>query len=347
MRLHTRILPKIRIFLLLIICSLIVTSTASLALQGTPPGYRLLIYYGTPAGVNKLWEPKKAAAVFSGYDYVVFGDKLQFPEAVHHTSTLQVIKFTKELNPDIKLFGYVDLGVTTDNLSMDEIKKRVNLWRDMGATGIFLDDAGFDYKVSRSRLNTALGYIHSLDMPAFINAWHPEQVMSNAPHSVYNPTGEKTLIGSNDYYLLEDFLQPTDITIPNQESAFTSAFRTKIDKVIAYRKTLGVKLLSVSVIDYSTYSAQAVRKFFRMNETTAAVFSLDGFGLAPAEYSSSKISSDEVRTFPYILNYMDYYTKDVTYVAKYNNQDFSSRGFRIHSVTNEHFYNYPADVVYE
>lgn len=344
------IIPSIRranVFFIILYCFFLLSSTSSAAsIPNNSAGYRLLIYYGTPEGVNDLWDPIKAARIFTQYDYVVFGDGLEFPDETHHNSTVEVIKVMLDLKPEIKIFGYVDLGVTTDNLTLVEIKKRISQWQATGANGIFLDDAGFDYKVSRSRMNEAIRFVHKLDMPAFINAWHPAEVMDSTPHPVYNPKGEKTLINSQDYYLLEDFLQPTDITNSKQPSVFTSSFAKKMDQLLLYRKALGVKLLSISIIDYETYSSNAVRKFFRMNEATAAVFSLDGYGLAPESYSSSEISPDVVGDFPYIQNYMDYYDPKLKYVPKYNNKDFASRGFRIHSEPGKHFYNYPADVQY-
>lgn len=332
------------LFSFLILFSL--TNSSSKASPENPPGYRLLVYYGTPEGVNNLWNPEKAAKVFSQYDYIVFGDELEFPDNVHNASTMEVVQNVLRLKPTTKIFGYVDLGVTTVNLSMTEIKKRIDQWKDAGVNGIFLDDAGYDYRVSRARLNEAVNYTHKAGMPVFINAWRPSEVMSRTVHKVYNPKGEKTSIGSKDYYLLEDFLQPTDITNAKAPSAFTKSFRSKMDEVLYYRTAIGVKLLSVSTIDYEAFSTNAVRKFFRMNEATAAVFSLDGYGIAPVDYSAAKNSEDVVREFPYIKNYMDYYEQKLNYKAKADNKDFSSRSFRIHSETGLHFYQYPKDVQY-
>lgn len=309
-------------------------------------GYRLLIYYGIPEGVNDLWDVEKAAKVFSEYDYLVFGDKLQLPIHTHHESSKEVIAKIMEKKPSAVLFGYVDLGVTTDNLSISVMKDRIDKWKEMGVGGIFLDDAGYDYKVSRSRFNEVVKYVHSVELSAFINAWHPDEVMGNAIHAVYNPKGEKSLLGSNDYYLLEDFLQPTDITQANSPSAYTSSFKKKIDKVLAHRKNLRVRILSVSVMDYSAFSSTAVRKFFRMNESAAGVFSLDGYGIAPLNYSSSKVSGDIVFRQPYIANFMEFHTNNVQYVSKYGDKDFASRGFRLHSEKGKHFYNFPEQVEY-
>lgn len=330
----------IQLSFLLLIGSMGVNPLMASAANEVSAGYRLLIYYGIPEYVNDVNDVNKAADIFSEYDYIVFGDKLQFPENTHYESTKEIIAKIHEKKPDAVIFGYVDLGITTDNLSIDEIKKRSSQWKEMGANGVFLDDAGYDYKVSRARLNTVVDYVHSLGMPVFINAWRPEEVMGSAVHATYNPKGLRTKLGNKDYYLLESLLRPTDISDPS------SGFRKKMDKVMMYRKYLGVKMMSISVMDYEKYSENSVRKFFRMNEAAAAIFSLDGYGIAPVNYSSAKNGQDVVRRQPYIANYKDYYTTNVTYVAKSNDRDYASQGFRLYSVPGKHFYIYPDSVVY-
>jgi hypothetical protein len=39
-------------------------------------------------------------------------------------------------------FGYVDMGVTTKNLSISQMQIAVNNWTAMGVKGIMWDDAG-------------------------------------------------------------------------------------------------------------------------------------------------------------------------------------------------------------
>ncbi|WP_281886197.1 hypothetical protein [Paenibacillus sp. YYML68] len=306
-------------------------------------GYRLLIYYGTPKAVNGVWDEEKSAKALATYDVVVLGQNLETTSHTFHKSTFNVIKLMKENNPNIAIYGYVDLGVSTLNLSIANMKSRVDSWKSMGATGIFLDDAGYDYKVPRERLNTMVNYVHDQGMSAFINAWHPKEVFGSEPHPVYNPTGAASAIDERDIYLLEDFLQETDITASSSISVFTPTFRKKLDELLHYRKETGVRLMSVSIMDFEQYSDTAIRKFFRMNEVTAGVFSLDGYGLSPIDYSADKPYSNLLRKFPYISNYNDFHTIDVTYTAKYKDLDFARGGFRLHSLPNEHYYLYPKE----
>ncbi len=333
-------------FLLLFACLLTLVLPAGAANYSMSKGNRLLIYYGIPAGVNEAWDDTKAAQIFAEYDVLVFGAGLEEKKHSYHDSTAAIFRLIREKNQNARLFGYVDLGVTTSNFSPKVMESKAKKWKELGANGIFLDDAGYDYGVSRARLNQTVNVVHGLGMSVFVNAWNPDDVMGNKVNSKYNPKGQASALDKRDIYLLEDFLNPTDITKNNSTSVFNSAFQGKMDKALAYRKKQGVNLMSVSIIDYAKYSENAVRKFFRMNEATAAVFSLDAYGIAPTHYSSERPSKHEVRSFPYILNYMSYYSTDVKYVSKYGSRDFSRGGFRIHSLPGEHYYNYPSDTKY-
>lgn len=337
------------VFLLVFSCLFTSAATGlspTAAADDAPPGYRLLIYYGIPKAVNHVWDENRAAEIFAQYDVLVFGENLEEPTHPHHHSTQHVLSFARRIEPHIRVYGYVDLGVTTVNHSMAALKDKVRKWKALGADGIFLDDAGFDYGVSRARLNETVRYVHELGLSAFINAWDPDDVMGSAVHPLYNPNGAATALDRRDIYLLEDFLLPTDINAGNSPSAFHPSFREKMDASLRYRTQLGVKLMSVSSIDYTRYTPLALRKFFRLNEVTAGVFSLDAYGIAPLHYSADERGRDEVRFFPYITNYWDYYTTNITYIAKYHNRDFSRGGFRIHSLPGDHYYLFPETVRY-
>lgn len=331
MRLLRRVLILIFCFIILSCCS----NQASNSL------YKLLIYYGTPEGVNNLWDIDEAVQIFASYDYIVFGEGHEDPDNENYVSTKEIISKIHSSHQETKIFGYVDLDRKEKKNSYSDLKKTFHKWRDIGVDGIFLDDAGFDYEVSRSLFNVCVQTIHDMGMPTFVNAWDPDDVMSDKIDPIYNPNGDASEMGIEDYYLLEEFLYPSDISDPNSPSIFSDGFKEKMDKVIQYRKELGVKVLSISRLDYAQYSSQALDEFFKMNEATAGVFSLDGYGVAPIEYSSSSVDEDIVRDFPYISNYKKYYTTDVKYTSNEEDNDFIRGRFRIHSQLGEHFYKIP------
>lgn len=305
------------------------------------PGHRLLIYYGIPEGVNEAWNVEKASEVFSNYDVIVFGAGLEESEHKFHQSTASIINLVQQLSPKTVFYGYIDLGVTTNNFSLEVIKSKATKWKAMGAAGVFYDDAGNDYGVNRQRLNEAITIARNLQLSTFINAWDPDDVFSDEPDKTYNPKGIRTIIGPADIYLAEDFLQPTDIDSSNAPSVFTSSFNKKMDKLMRYRIQTGVHLMSVSVMSYANNTSSALRKFFRLNEAAAGVFSFDGYTVAPDSYSAGRIDRNAVREFPYLSYYQGYLNDRGAIVAKYNNQDYARGPFRIHSILNDHYYVYP------
>lgn len=99
------------------------------------------IYYGWPSLVQGANSNLTAAIqTFSQFDLIVFGDGLASPSHGDHVNTQTIIQSLNNLG---KLtFGYVDLGVTTQNLSISQMQIIVNNWTAMGIKGIMWDDAG-------------------------------------------------------------------------------------------------------------------------------------------------------------------------------------------------------------
>lgn len=102
---------------------------------------RLCIYYGWPSLVQGAnWNVTAAIQIFSQFDLIVFGDGIASSSHGDHANTQTIIQALNNLG---KLtFGYIDLGVTTQNLSITQMQTTVNNWATMGAQGIMWDDAG-------------------------------------------------------------------------------------------------------------------------------------------------------------------------------------------------------------
>ncbi len=102
---------------------------------------RLGIYYGWPSLVQGAnGNLSSAIETFNQFDLIVFGDGIASPSHGDHNNTQIIIQ---ALNNYGKLtFGYVDLGVTTQNLSISQMQTIVNNWTAMGIQGIMWDDAG-------------------------------------------------------------------------------------------------------------------------------------------------------------------------------------------------------------
>lgn len=304
-------------------------------------GYRLLIYYGTPVGVNHVWNEDKSAKIFAQYDYIILGEDLNDPTHVHHRSTQRIINKVRDLHPTVMFFGYINADMLEEQLPLHELVKHIENWQLLGADGILIDCMGYDFFVTRERQNAIIDEVHKRGMPVLVNAWDPDDVMGNGYDPQFNPNLLPSKLGQGDYYLLEKFLLPYDVYDEENPSLFAEGFLAKMNKALGYRINLGVKLLSVSRIDYNQITEESLMKFFKMNEAMAFVFSLDGYGVSSVEYSSSSEDQDLVVLFPYMSNYMDYYNLHDTIRYDENMQQFSRGEFFVRSRKGDHEFHLP------
>ena len=190
--------------------SLSQSSQLDFAIDSLPD--KLAIYYGYPSAVNQAGgDVSLAKDVFDDYDIVVFGDTLQLPQhdptnpnsnpvydkAItqnsheDHDKTAQIIEELVTATEPTAVYGYISLGgggtARRENgvpkpLTLDEIKQFVWDWRNMGVTGIFLDEAGYGFGASRKGQNDVIDFIHDTpslygkNLSVFINAWNPDDL---------------------------------------------------------------------------------------------------------------------------------------------------------------------------
>lgn len=276
------------------------------------PGFRLLIYYGVPQGVNGYWNDDRAAMALSYYDYIVFGAGLELDSATYHTSTQQIFTTIKKIKAGVKLFGYIDAGVTSNNFNLTTIQTRISAWQNMGATDIFLDNMGYDYHTDRARQNSILDYIHSLGMKAMINAWNPDDAFASTVDATYNASGTATTAKAGDYYLSESFIYNTTAYTSNKGYATQYDFKTKEDKVISYVKSLGILPCAIDIYDSS--ATITMNKLNRICNYVSALFGKKAFGLQISNFSAS---DNIYTTRSFISNdfYRDMYTPNVYYTV--------------------------------
>jgi hypothetical protein len=188
--------------------------------QPEPPArapQRLAIYYGYPSLVNEAaGDIEKAASAFGVFDVIVLGDGVEFADhradrqpngvgAEEHEKARQIIASIRSHSPARRVYGYICLG-DSQRLGQPEIERRADLWKAMGVSGIFLDEAGYDWKiVDRKRQNAAIAYIHSLGLSAFLNAFYPRDLFSAENLSGKNPDRAASLMDQRDLFLLESF----------------------------------------------------------------------------------------------------------------------------------------------
>ena len=283
---------------LLIMLTAILTATE----QAAPAGgaaplspQRLAIYYGYPSLVNGAsGDIDRAVATFAAYDVVVFGDGLEFADvnprrqphgagAAEHNKTRAIIHALVNRDNPIEVYGYIDLG-RTQQLTVEEIANRTRLWKSMGATGVFLDEAGYDFGVTRARQNAVIDTIHSLGLRAFVNAFHPDDVFGARVVPLNsagggNPDGAPTRLGRGDAYLLESF------QVRLGEAENWSAWTARTRSAVAHRDRFGTRIFAVTTTTRQT--EQSAAALYEYAWWSAALWGLDGFGWGEPDFSSA------------------------------------------------------------
>lgn len=304
--------------------------------------HKLMIYYGIPQGVNGLWNSDAAAQTFARWDYVVFGTGLQVPGSTYHNSTVEIVSKMRTLNKQVKVFGYINIGVSIGNQPESELRTEIDQWKATGADHIFFDLAGYDYNVPRARLNSLLDYAHSKDMQVMVNAWVPADVMGSDVNPTYNPTGTATHMNSGDFYLLESWIVHTAAYASHNGYATMSDLKTRADSAVSFRNSLGVKIMNTNIVDFSAYSDEEENKYFKMIEAASIMYSMDGYGFGPDNYSATAPNVNVVKPVEYDPNYASYFNPSAPYTingpwTEMTRQD-SSVVFHNDFQTNTHWY---------
>jgi hypothetical protein len=198
----------------------------------------LLIYYGYPSLINGSTAIAGAAAQLGRYDDVVLGDRLELTSHPDHQNTVAILANAQMAHTTV--FGYIDLGVTTQDLSLATIKARIDDWQATGAKGIFLDDFGYDFGTTRARQNAAVDYAHSKGLPVVANAFVPADAFGNQVDPVHNPSGTATNLGASDFYLYESF------QISSGAYVNESAWQTKATALQGYQAQIGFQVFAVT-----------------------------------------------------------------------------------------------------
>jgi hypothetical protein len=202
-------------------------SAATATEQAASPG-RLAIFYGIPSLVNGAsGDVERAAREFAPYDVIVFGDGLQYESrsggAREYQRTTQIIKRLSLTRPSARVFGYIPLG-SKSGLSDAQVSDAIERWDAMAVHGVFLDEAGSDFGVTRSRQTSAIDTAHAAGLHVFVNAFDPDDVLAEGTH-----------LTTGDLFLLESFtvrngnLEPEDEWFSRARKADAHSRRTGVE----------------------------------------------------------------------------------------------------------------------
>lgn len=189
------------------------TLRSTLARPSTIP--HLFVYYGYPIALNGLYNVDAVVDAISRYDIWVCGDTYQRPDQEVYASTVQIINGVRARGT--KVYGYVPMGSSQSNAQK---MTGIDQWHAIGVDGIFLDEYGFDYGVTRAQQVLIVRYAHSKGLPICANAWVYEDAAADSKFDL--PWGAEDwryhqFVGGNpddlasphragDSYLIENFV---------------------------------------------------------------------------------------------------------------------------------------------
>lgn len=281
---------------------------------------KLLIFYSWPSAINGAGltsDPvASAAADYSNYDYVVLNRTFTDSDCPQETVSA-IIAHPSCVNT--KFFGYIDLGMlaTSQRLSISEIRTRIEAWKVMGVEGIFFDEFGYDYEVTRSRQNEAVDEVHAVlsnksgnALSVIANAWNIDDVFGTGINNVSNPQGCVSHMGSGDYFLLESFFISEGNFV---DSASPSNLMTAVEKMndaSQYHTLYGSMPLTITTnSDTALYDENK----FWYSWYAAIILGAEGAGWGEYVFSASgsAIDSSPFRQRP-TLNFGSAYTGEIT-----------------------------------
>lgn len=130
----------------------------------------------------------------------------------------EIIQGVKQIKPTWQIYGYVQFGSVGSGQSATLIDNWIATHPPSSGLldGIFLDEFGHDFPSGdREQQNMAVSYCHQNNLPAYVNAWQPQDVFGSIPGDANN---EAPVVGSNsgitDIILVENFVGSTDATDP-------------------------------------------------------------------------------------------------------------------------------------
>jgi hypothetical protein len=249
----------------------------------------LLVYYGYLNSFNSAvngWNNELVAQDLAHYSVCVFGDGVANPSHPDYANTVIIIARLKALKPDIQIYGYVAAAQT-----IASFQTKVNEWDGLSVDGIFIDEAGYDYGVTRDGLNSCIQLIRSKTYAklCFVNSWNMDHVLGTTndvsyPNSTYNPELHASLLDSRDTYMLESFVVNTDAYSGNNGYATQSDFLVRGNKAVSLSNQFGVSLAALNVINNANASGQ---QYFNFCYNAAVMYGLELSGTSDQAYAAS------------------------------------------------------------
>lgn len=267
---------------------------------------RLAIYYGYPSSVNGTYTVSGAVDVFKKYKILVLGSGLEDPSHPDHNNTAAII--SDPLMKGTKVYGYID---ATQPLNI--IQNKIDLWFNINVAGIFMDQFGYDFGLTRVKQREIIWSIHEKGnnkLSAFVNAWNVDDVFGTTIDPIHNPDGLPTRMNENDIYLAESFVVINgqyDDTDNNNDDIMD--WQDKAIKMVNYRNSYGSKMAAITTWNTDPFDQSKMDYAY----FASILYNLDYFGFGELYFSASDAQ-------------MPFRTRKVYYGNKFTGEIISSAG---------------------
>lgn len=231
-----------------------------------------LVYLGESDKINGATSVDEAVGHFVKFDHIVLGNNADDITSATHDTTQNIITNIKG-NRDIKIYGYIDCGVSTANLSIAQIQVKIKAWKDMGADGIYLNNFGYESGVNRDRQNQILDSIHQYGMVAVMTAADSEKLLTDAVDSAMNPNWVAPHIQNGDIYHYQQFAVDTSTADIYTD---TYALVQKMNSLYYHRLALGIRIFATPYIA-SNVDATLAQQYYEWAHVAALATSVDAF----------------------------------------------------------------------
>lgn len=225
---------------------------------------RMAVFYGWPAHINRARSIDQAAAQFSRYGVVFFGQGLELTSHPQHEATRQLVD---RLTPTTTSVGYVALGA--ERLSLEQVRATIQSWQAVGVSAVLLDEAGFDFANSRARQNAAIIAAHRAGLRAIVNAHDPADLL--------DPQHGPVALRAGDGYFYEGLL------VSGGHSERRAERHNKLGKLARWLPT-GVAVFATST---TGQAAQFDRAAFACIAELAKRYRFAAFGWGEHHYAAS------------------------------------------------------------
>lgn len=263
-----------------------------------------LVYLGSPTNINSAASTDDAVAEFLRYNYIVLGNGVEQATHPEHDATVDIISQVRA-SRDVQIYGFIDCSTTTSNLTISQLQVNIKLWVDMGVTGIYCGNFGFEKGVSRDRQNQILDSIHQYNITAVLQAANPDQVFSDAYDETMNPNWIVPNIVEGDFFHYEKFAVDTSATNPYTDIVSTISMLKKLHQ---YRVSLGIRILATPLIRTNVPQGTA-QSYFEYAHSIALLGSVDAFYSSVEGYG---VNIDEAPTYNLFPVIGDWYAKTPT-----------------------------------